>query len=128
MPQRIGLLIDYRITNGTRIGDMTVTVIKLKKPMHLLWASHLAGNRSYRQDSTHGNLYDDQGKAIPTNQMVDIQSFEGYWIRSGNSGIDDLPVRREMQPAVKQLNATIVVPLPLNTIHPRLPPREGWDV
>lgn len=109
--RRFGILIGYRLINGARISDVTVTVLKLQKPMHLSWASCLAGNRNYRRGSTYCDLLDRKGRIIAADEIVDIRSFPGYWTHAGDDELDDLSIRPAAKPEVIQLNAVKEMPV-----------------
>jgi hypothetical protein len=103
-PQRFGILVDYRLTNGTTVSHTAVTVIKLWKPMNMPWACHLASDREYRRNYTRCNLLDHNGTAIPSNEIVSTNSFQGYWIHAGEDAVNTFSSRLATRPMVRELN------------------------
>jgi hypothetical protein len=108
--QRFVILVDYRLTNVKIISDVNITVIKLRKPISLPWAWHLARDQNYGRHFTPCDLLDRNGIAIPTNNIVHVGSFQGYWIHAGDDELDKPPVRPIREPARQQLNAIRAVP------------------
>lgn len=85
---RFVVLIDYQLHKHRPLSISTVTVISIKRPLYLANAVRIAEIRSARNEYTQWDLLDDYGKAIPTEDIVQVNEFNSYWIHAEDNGSD----------------------------------------